>query len=131
LARIRAWGGNFLINMAPDSHGELPSVAYKRMDELAKWMELRRESIENVKAGPWPEKCNVPVTCSGSVWYLHLSWLWDSPVELNGIERPPKRVSVLGGDSPVEWTSIERGLKFFIPQNRISSLGEVVKVEWA
>jgi alpha-L-fucosidase len=129
LARIRAWGGNFLLNMAPNAHGELPPVAYKRMEELAAWMEHSRESVENVTPGPWPESCNVPVTCRDDVWYLHLSWVWDGVVEVKDPRRP-QMLTLLRSGETIPCTPTADGFQFELPLCRMSSLGEVVKVVW-
>ncbi len=130
LARIRAWGGNFLLNMGPDGHGELPPVAYRRMEELAVWMTHSRESVEGTTPGPWPEQCNVPVTCSREAWYLHLSWVWDGPLQLRGVSTPPQRVATLRTGQPVDWRLIDDEVRFELPPSDISLLGEVVKVQW-
>ncbi|MBN1864356.1 MAG: alpha-L-fucosidase [Victivallales bacterium] len=130
LARIRAWGGNFLLNMAPDSHGELPPVAYRRLDELAAWMRHSRESIENTTLGSWPERCNVPVTCRDNIWYLHVSWIWDGAVVIRDVTRKPESVEILRTGKPVVFSSAESNLSFQLPLGDVSGLGEVIKLEW-
>ncbi|MCX5642036.1 MAG: alpha-L-fucosidase [Candidatus Omnitrophica bacterium] len=129
LARVRAWGGNFLLNMGPDSHGELPPVAYQRMKELAGWMAQSRESVEGTTSGPWPEQCNVPVTCRDSAWYLHVSWVWDQPVVLSGI-KAPKAVLLLRTGEAWPYDFADGTLRFKIPLHRLTLLGQVVKVVW-
>ncbi len=129
LARVRAWGGNLLLNVAPNARGELPVTAYRRMAELADWQEYGRESVEGVSPGSWPEQCNVPVTCRDGAWYLHVSWIWDEPIEVRGI-REPRSVRLLrtGAPLPFEWS--EGVLRLVFPPSEVSLLGEVIKVEW-
>jgi len=129
LARIRAWGGNFLLNMAPNAQGDLPPVAYRRLEELAEWMKYGRESVEDTTAGPWPEQCNVPVTCRADAWYLHLSWVWDGPVVLKGIKQP-QSVSLLGTGKDLPHQFGEGVLRVELAPSRVSALGEVVKISW-
>ena len=131
LARVRAWGGNFLPSFGPDAHGELPTAAYRRLDELAAWWQHSGESVEGTTGGPWPERCNVPVTCRDDVWYLHVSWVWDGPVEVKETTRQPKQLRLLRTGEPVEWMARPDGFSFELQPSRISAAGEVVKLEWA
>jgi alpha-L-fucosidase len=129
LARVRAWGGNFLLNMALNAHGDLPPVAYQRLEELAGWMAHSRESVEGTTPGPWPEQCNVPVTCRPGAWYLHLDWVWDGPVKLRGI-KAPRIVTRLRTGEKVAHTFRNSTLRLELAPSQISLLGEVVKVTW-
>lgn len=56
LAKARAWGGNFLLNMGPNGHGELPQTAYNRLAELGERLKIHGESIFGAAPGPWPER---------------------------------------------------------------------------
>ncbi len=73
LVRLRTWGGNFLVNVGPRPNGELPEVVYERLAETAQWMAHSKQSVIGTLPGPFPEKCNVPVTRDpgGKTWYLH------------------------------------------------------------
>lgn len=129
LARVRAWGGNFLLNMGPDARGQLPPVAYRRMDELAAWMAHSRESVMDTQPGPWPEQCNVPVTCRRNIWYLHVDWVWDRVVELRKVAAPVS-VRLLRTGEPWPYRIADGILCTHVPASQRSLLGEVIKVEW-
>ena len=128
LARVRAWGGNLLLNVAPDAHGELPAVVYQRMGELAAWMTHSRESVVGTNPGPWPEQCNVPVTCHPEARYLHVSWVWDGTIELRGIPQP-RSVRLLRTGEAWPYRFDNGVLRAEIPPAELSLLGEVLKVE--
>lgn len=112
LAKTRAWGGKFLINVAPDSQGELPAVYYKRMQELSQWMVENRQSVQAEATPYWPEQCNVPVTGRGDTLYLHVHWCVDYPVQFADINAP-KSLTLKGIDLPYQYE--KRQLSFTVP----------------
>ncbi|MFA7236848.1 MAG: alpha-L-fucosidase [Phycisphaeraceae bacterium] len=105
-AKTRAWGGNFLVNVGPDSQGRLPAVAYRRLADVAKWRQhLCHTLAADVSPGPWPAQCNAPVTIRGAVWYAHLTLAWDEAEVVVNNSRTPRSVSMLkdGTRTPLEW----------------------------
>jgi alpha-L-fucosidase len=45
LIKIVSRGGNFLLNIGPDSKGELDPVAYDRLNEIGDWMKLWQQFL--------------------------------------------------------------------------------------
>ncbi len=141
LVKCRAWGGNMLPNCGPRPTGEMPKSYYGCMEILKTWMALRRESVVNVKAGPYPERANVPVTVRDKTWYVHLLPVpndgkddpavlkGEGPVVLKGVERP-QRVSVLGSSQVLESQFDKNTLSIAVPQKLRTKLVDVIKVEW-
>ena len=72
LAQVRAWGGNVLANYGPRPDGEMPDCFYRCMAEMKDWMAHSGVSVGDVEPGPYPHKCNVPVTVRGKTWFAHL-----------------------------------------------------------
>ena len=127
LAKVRSWGGNFLLNVAPDGQGRLPSVCYKRFEELARWMKTCSESYYDVKPGPWPEQCNVPVTCKDDgTWYIHLDFISDGQVVIRGLEHKPEFLKNLRTGENIAYSYKDRTLNFELDSGRISLSGEIV-----
>jgi alpha-L-fucosidase len=129
LGKVRSWDGNFLPNVGPDGHGELPHAYYQRMEELANWMAHSGEAIKGVTGGPWPEQCNVPVTCNASAWYLHVHWVWDETVELKDVDKPEEVTCLRTGDA-IDFTYENRTLSFVFPSRLKTILTDIVKVVW-
>lgn len=71
LVKLRAWGGNLLANVGPMASGEIPAQALAAWKEMSTWMKHSKESVIGVKAGPWPEDVNTPVTTNDGVAYIH------------------------------------------------------------
>ena len=61
-ARVRAWNGNFLLNVGPMATGELPPVAYQRMQEFGNWIHENQEAVFGTSDLPDSEHANVPAT---------------------------------------------------------------------
>lgn len=129
LGKVRSWGGNFLPNVGPDGHGELPYSYYQRMEELAKWMEHSGEAVKGVSGGPWPEKCNIPVTTNDSAWYLHVHWVWDETIVVEDIDEPSSVTLLRTGDD-IDYVYEDRTMKIDFPRNLKTILTDVLKLSW-
>lgn len=135
LARVRTWGGNVLANYGPRPDGEMPDCFYESMAEMKSWMDHSGTSLIGVEPGPYPDKCNVPVTVCGKIWFTHLlPKTSDGPasgdtVVLTGVELP-KRVMMLATSK--ELTVTVDGDKFtvVVPKDLRTDSVDVVAIEW-
>ena len=58
LTDIASKGGNYLLNVGPDSHGVIPEESVKRLAEVGDWMKVNGEAIYGTTATPFgPEAC--------------------------------------------------------------------------
>ena len=132
-AKTRAWAGTFLVNVGPDAHGELPAVAYARLADLARWnATLGFTLTKDVSPGPWPERCNVPVTIRGSTWYLHLVFDWDEAAVIVKGVRTPRSVRYLreGSSTDLTWTMNGSDLRIPIRKAARGVLLDIVEVDF-
>ncbi|MEK6796151.1 MAG: alpha-L-fucosidase [Spirochaetota bacterium] len=129
LAKARSWGGNFLPNAAPDSHGEMPPEYYRRMEQIAKWMEYGAPSVFGVKPGPWPERSDVPVTICGNIWYLHIDMINDGAATVSGVTKPVS-VKLLRTGGSLAFTFDDGKLSVVIPGDQRTTLDDVVAVQF-
>jgi alpha-L-fucosidase len=86
--RVRAWGGNYLINVGPRANGELPEIAYQRLAELSTWMQHCSSAVMDTQAGGWPEDSNVPYTVKDNLRYLLVPSQFKKTVEFRCGVRP-------------------------------------------
>jgi alpha-L-fucosidase len=70
LVDIVAKGGNFLLNVGPDSDGQLPATAVDRMKEIGQWMQVNGEAIYGTRAVAPYKVGRVCLTKKGSTVYL-------------------------------------------------------------
>ncbi len=61
LIETRAKGGNLLLNVSPDAHGEIPEGQASRLREMGLWHMANHEAIENIK--PWK------ITNENGIWF--------------------------------------------------------------
>lgn len=131
LVTVRSMGGNYLANIGPRSDGTLAEIAYKRLSEVAQWMEYGRESVFNVKGAYWDNLCNYPVTTSkdNTIWYVHFLGSDNKPAALIH-ETPPASVVLLRTGQPLEWKKTQEGIRIELPENLKTDLVDTVKICW-
>ena len=78
-------GGNFLLNVGPDSQGRIPGYAVDRLQRMGEWLRVNGESIYGTVAGPWTA-AQIPwgrATRKGNRLYLHVfDWPADGTLEV-------------------------------------------------
>ena len=129
IAKTASWGGKLLLNIGPRPDGSLPDPAYAMLEELKVWMEQNSSSIKNVQRGPYPSPCDVPVTQSNGVWYLHKTRQHGSVVEIRNVKKPEK-VRLLREPIDLEYSYNEGKLKIIVSENEVLSGDEVIAVTW-
>ncbi|WP_135546431.1 alpha-L-fucosidase [Paenibacillus cymbidii] len=127
--KVRAWEGNYLLNVAPDGNGELPELCYRRMLELKEWMKMNGEAVNGVTGIPVPEACNVPATRSGNTWYCHLLPCHEGVIRIQGITCP-QSVTLLWIRQEAAVAFADRTLTIEVPDNFRTEQVDVVKVVW-
>lgn len=129
--KTRAWGGKFLPNVAPDSHGRMPDGYYLRMRQLKEWMTHSGESLKDASAGEWPEKSNVPLTRKKGKIYAHVGWIFDleEKVEITCLREKPASVRLLRTGDPVPYTYESGSLTLTIPVEWRTNKSDVVVIE--
>ena len=127
LVHLRTWGGNLLVNVGPRPNGELPDVVYARLAETGRWMQHSRRSVIGTNPGPYPERCNVPVTADAQAWYLHAVPGWTGTLELRGVPRP-REVTLLRTGAALLFQWERDVLRVDIPAALRTGLVDVVMV---
>lgn len=125
LVRNRAWGGNYLVGFGMLADGSMPPAFYEICGQLAKWMKHSAESVFDVEAGPYPGRCDVPVTVKGNRAYLHFLSREKRSATLTGF--PPPRLSRLlrtGQSAP--WKQEGGRIVVNLPDGAASDMDEVV-----
>ena len=121
LVNIVAKGGNFLLNVGPDSNGELPEPAVQRMKEIGKWMRVNGNAIYGTRPVPPYKIGQVCLTRKANTAYAIYLAEEGQIAPPERIQVPPvrsvKSVRLLGSDVAVEWKIADDGLSITIPQS--------------
>lgn len=125
--KVRAWGGNYLLNIGPQANGELPEGGYRLMAELGAWMQHSGVSVLGALGGPWPEQSNVPITQKAGTRYLHLLPGVAEPATVRGLS-PPREVRLLRTGQDLAYTFAAGTLQVAVPAHLRSNLVDVVAV---
>lgn len=126
-SKARAWDGNFLPNVAPDAHGELPDGYYLRLRQLKAWLAANAQAVVGTQPGNWPEQANVPTTRNGDTLYAHLDWLFEGEVRITGLARPTAARLLATGET-VAFNYQDDVLTFTLPPGVKSNKTEVVEL---
>ena len=129
LVRNRAWGGNYLPDFGPRPDGTMSPKFYAACDEMAAWMKYGGASVFNVEAGPYPEKCDAPVTVRGNLWYVHFLPHQPQSAALTGVQAP-KSATVLRTGQAALWKQQDNHATLTLPSAPETEFDEVVEVRW-
>jgi len=135
LAKVRARGGNYLINIAPRPDGEMPHWFYPLCDQLAVWMKTGGEAIYDINTSgsfPYPDQCAQPVTVGSNAWYVFPDTkpeTFKQPIVINDVDKPAS-VTLLRNGAKIPFEFAKRTLTISIPVNQRTDLPDVLKIKW-
>jgi alpha-L-fucosidase len=129
LVRNRAWGGNYLPDFGPRPDGTLSPVYYRICEEMAAWMKYGGVSVSDVEAGPYPERCDAPVTVQGNTWYVHFLSYQQLTATITS-SGAPKSAKVLRTGEAAGWKQDGNRVLLSLPAAPPTDLDEVVEVVW-
>ncbi len=122
LVKIRAMGGNYLLNVGPKADGTLPEPQVNILKGLAEWMDVNAEAIHGVRS--WKK------AHEGKTWFtwkkdgralyaILLQWPESREVTIESLKGAPvKSVRLLGSGDELEWAKGKHGLITQIPTDK-------------
>lgn len=122
LVKIRAMGGNYLLNVGPRADGTLPEPQVEILKGLAAWMDVNAEAIHAVR--PWR------VAHRGDVWFTRkkdgdavyavlLQWPDARKLTIGAFRDVPVRhVRLLGRPEELDWEQDDAALTVELPSGR-------------
>ena len=105
LVDIASLGGNYLLNVGPDSMGVIPMEAQERLNSLGEWMKTNSESIYASKASPFPIKPSWGrITSKEDRLFLHV-YQWNEEIALTGTKSKVAAVHLLADPGrTIKWS---------------------------
>ena len=137
MSMTRAWKGNFLFNVGPDSAGQMPGDFYFRVKEIRAWMDKHREAVLDGAEGAGIEpRINTWLTTrdSGKVWYAHvLPGKKDAPrmseVVITGCDAAPQTCVRLSDGKTMDYT-FDGGVLTIPTEGCDNRFTEIFRIQW-
>ena len=117
LVRCAGGDGNLLLNVGPNSNGEIDPVQVERLNEIGEWLKSYGKSIYGTRGGPYlPSDWGVSAH-QGKKIYLHvLEWKSDA-LKLPVIPRKVVKCYALTGGKP-EMIQSADGIQITMPREK-------------
>jgi len=100
LIDIASKGGNYLLNVGPDSTGVIPAPEVTRLSEIGKWMAINGQAIYGTTASPFKRlpwgRCTKKVQGDTTTLYLHVfNWPSDGKLLVPGLHNKVASATLL------------------------------------
>ncbi|MDE2127778.1 MAG: alpha-L-fucosidase [Armatimonadetes bacterium] len=107
LCDIASKGGNFLLNVGPDSLGRIPQEEVDRLEAIGRWMKVNGDSIYGTTKSPWTRpQFDGRCTTKGSNLYLQVFNWPEGGLKLQGLQTHVKGVSALADGDAVRFLQV-------------------------
>ncbi len=136
LIDIASKGGNYLLNVGPNSLGEIPEPSVKRLKEIGAWMKVNGEAIYGTTKAPFGSMMfDGRATMKGNKLYLFVfNWPADE-IRLPDLRSSLQSARYLGINEPVEYTELPgtemRASLVISPPSRPDPIATVIELTYA
>jgi alpha-L-fucosidase len=131
LVDIASKGGNYLLNIGPNSLGEFPAPSIERLQEVGAWMKVNGATIYGTTASPFENlawgRCTKKVTADGATLYLHVfNWPANGKLVVPGLKSKVASASLLATKQALKTNSSETGLEITVPANAPDQISSTI-----
>ncbi len=131
LSEIVSKGGNFLLNVGPNSLGEIPQPSIDRLKQMGEWMKINSEAIYGTSASPFTYLPWGRATLKGQELYLHvIDWPADGILKLPLKNKAGKAYLLADKKSGLNVTQADQHIEIGVPANAPDSILSIVVVEF-
>jgi alpha-L-fucosidase len=134
LCDIASKGGNFLLNIGPNSLGEFPDSSLVRLSAIGNWMKVNGESVYGTTASPFFKlvwgRCTKKIWADSSRLYLHVfRWPDHHTLKVPGLKNNIRRIFLLDGSTPLSYSRSGDDILIDLPTSPPSYDNSVVVVD--
>lgn len=116
LVRAAAKGSNLLLNIGPQSDGELPLAAIQRLRGLGEWTRMYGNTVYGTSATDIPEQSWGVTTMKDNILYAHVLSTGATSITLPIKVKPKKVVAYRGGKELSFTFGKSKGLTVYLPR---------------
>jgi alpha-L-fucosidase len=135
LIDIASKGGNYLLNVGPDSTGVIPQPEQDRLLAMGKWLKTNGEAIYGTTGSPFDRlpwgRATKKVTPDGAAIYLEVfNWPQDGKLTVPGLGAQPKSATLLAGGQTLPTASSNGDTIITVPAAAPDPVASVIKLDY-
>ena len=133
LVKIRAGGGNYLLNIGPKPNGELPAPQVELLKKLGSWNAINGEAIHGVRAWITTNEDNIWFTKkrdANILYAIALEWPGKQLTIKSLRDTKVLSVKMLGLNKEMKWQQSKEGLVIETSDERPSKYAYTFKIEY-
>jgi alpha-L-fucosidase len=135
LIDIASKGGNYLLNVGPQSNGLLPDPILSILGEMGKWTSVNGEAIYGTTASPfrvlpWGRCTTKELENGNSILYLHVfNWPANGQLLVPGLENTVISAKLLANGNVLKSKKVIDGVSVSVPITALDDNATVIKLE--
>ena len=150
LCDIASKGGNYLLNVGPDSTGVIPQPEVERLQAVGEWMKVNGEAIYGSGATPFGGELGKPVkgvsgygkevlvssandwrctTKPGKLYVMIFKWPATGEFELPGLQSKVNKAYLLADRKKLQVNQTDAGVTISLPAEAPDKIASVICVE--
>lgn len=131
LVDIASKGGNYLLNVGPNSLGEIPAPSVERLHAIGAWMKRNGKAIYATSPSPFKRlpwgRCTRVTGKSGSTLYLHVfDWPRDGKLMVPGLLNEVEGASLMVGGKKLATARGADGVTISIPPTAPDAISSTI-----
>jgi alpha-L-fucosidase len=134
LVDIASKGGNYLLNVGPQSNGKFPEPIMGILSDMGAWMKVNGEAIYGTTASPFRKlpwgRCTTGATANGNTTlYFHVfEWPTNGELNIPGLQNPIISAKLLANGSALKSKKTTDGSVITVPTAALDANSTVIKV---
>jgi len=128
LVRAAGSNANFLLNVGPNSHGQVQPEAVERLHAIGEWLQKNGATIYGTRGGPITPRPWGVTTEKGSEVYVHILDWKDGYLALPALDKV-KGAHWFGSGERVEIAPLNGGMLLRIPESQRDAVDTIVVLE--
>jgi alpha-L-fucosidase len=135
LVDISSKGGNYLLNVGPQSNGLFPDPIINILSDMGNWMNINSESIYGTSASPFRVlpwgRCTTKQGTNGNyILYLHVfNWPANGKLLVPGLENQVVSAKLLANSNVLTGKKAVDGFMLTVPATALDDNSTVIKLE--